>query len=327
MSKWGWYVNRLRAMSLREVAWRISQKWREHRERQFASHHISVDQQVFNNSLGGLILDAHHLGIEYHNANHTQLKSIYLLGCYEYEQFKSDWHAGFQTPNQWERVCSYDINYKQNDAVGDARTNWELNRHFQFALLAKNYYHSHDRQYLEELITLLNDWCANNPFLIGISWTSVMEVAIRSINWMFMLAYLKENGGIGSQHIDRINTGILNMLDFVDKHQSRYSSANNHLLVESTALLLGGYAFGHNKWKEKAIGTLSKELKRQTSPDGVNLEMSLHYHAFVLEAYSLAAHCIIMPNTMQVGKARLGLDLGGRVWYITRRLAQLRQNG
>ena len=57
---------------------------------------------------------------------------------------KKNWHAGFQTANQWPDEFSYFLDYKQRDDIGDARTNWELNRHFQFALLAKNYFVSHD---------------------------------------------------------------------------------------------------------------------------------------------------------------------------------------
>ena len=293
MGRWGWYLHRLRAMSLREVAWRISQKCLERRERKYARHPIPVTNQVFNQSLAPLTLDAHKLGIEYHNEGHCHQNDIHLLGGFDYSRYKTRWHAGFQTPNEWGLFFSYDINYKQHDAIGDARTNWELNRHFQFALLAKNYYHTHDRQYLEELTALLDDWRKSNPFLLGISWTSVMEVAIRSINWMFMLAYLKKAGDTSHQLQNDINTGIVNMLDYVNKHRSRYSSANNHLLIESTALVLGGYAFGHAPWKEDGIRTMTAELERQITPDGVNREMSLHYHAFVLEAYSLTAHCIL----------------------------------
>ncbi len=293
MNRWGWYIHRLKAMSLKEVAWRFSQKWSEHCERKYARRPIPVTQRVFNTSYAHLTFDAQRMGVEFHNDGHTHRNDIHLIGGYDYRQYKTSWHAGFQTSNEWERIFSYDIRYKQNDAVGDARTNWELNRHFQFALLAKNYYHTQEQQYLEELTRLLEDWCESNPYLIGISWTSVMEVAIRAINWMLMLTYLKEAGNTSQQLLDSISRGILNMLDFVDRHQSRFSSANNHLLVESTALALGGYMFGYDKLKDNAVKTMTEELPHQTTPDGVNKEMSLHYHAFVLEAYSLTAHCIL----------------------------------
>lgn len=84
------------------------------------------------------------------------------------------------------------MNYKQRDDIGDARTNWELNRHFQFALLAKAYFVSGDRQYADSLEELFTDWNEKNSFLHGISWTSAMEVAIRCIQWTIALSFLQK---------------------------------------------------------------------------------------------------------------------------------------
>lgn len=289
-------------MSLREVAWRIGQKYTEHRERRFACHPIAVTAQLFNSPLKGLKMDAQKLGISFERKAHSTNDAIHLPGGYDYAQYATRWHAGFQTAREWPRTFAYDLGYKQNDAVGDARTNWELNRHFQFALWAKNYYFTREDRYKEALITQWTDWCEANPFLIGISWTSVMEVAIRAINWMYMLAFMKASGSADPTWEEAVTTGILNMLDYVSRHRSRFSSANNHLLVESAALAIGGYAFDHAPWRKAGIRTLTEELPRQTTDDGVNREMSLHYHAFVMEAYSLTAHIIqtnrdVVPQT------------------------------
>ncbi|MCD8282239.1 MAG: heparinase II/III family protein, partial [Prevotella sp.] len=86
--------------------------------------------------------------------------------------------------------------------------------------------------------------------------------------------------------------GITNMVAYVALHHSRYSSANNHLIVEAAAVGIAGYAFGNEGWKRLATRILTGELPRQTYEDGVNKELSLHYHAFVMEAYCLAAHTV-----------------------------------
>lgn len=292
MGKWRWYLHRLRAMSLAEVAWRLMQKREERRERCFSRHLVSVGDHVLDARLRHLALDEHRLGIAFDTDGHTLACTIPLLGGYDYAVYKRRWHAGFQTPNEWPLTFAYDLDYKQNDHIGDARTNWELHRHFQFALLAKAFYYSGDERHRQELQDLLGDWCKQNPYLMGIAWTSVMEVAIRAINWMFTLAYMKASGKADDDLIATLNTGIVNMLDYVERHHSRYSSANNHLIVEATALLLGGYALGHASWRAKGIDILTEEVGRQTFADGVNKEMSLHYQVFVMEAYALAAHCM-----------------------------------
>ena len=235
------------------------------------------------------------LGINFGNGIFSNNTSIHLLGGYAYSDFKTKWHAGFQTTNEWPLTFSYNLDYKQRDSIGDARTNWELNRHFQFALLAKAIFVEKRKgnsieSLLEDLSSQFYDWNKSNPFLRGISWTSVMEIAIRSISWMFTLAFLKK-ADVGSVNIcTELETGILNMVDYVTKHYSRFSSANNHLLVESLSIGIAGYCFHSKRWKTLAVNLLTEEITKQNYSDGVNKELSLHYQTFGMEAYALMSH-------------------------------------
>ena len=45
---------------------------------------------------------------------------------------------------------------------------------------------------------------------------------------------------------------------------------------------------------------LTRELDRQNSEDGVNLEMATHYQAFVMEAYGLL---MLQPGTAHMTEA------------------------
>ena len=72
-----------------------------------------------------------------------------------------------------------------------------------------------------------------------------MEFAIRAINWMYALAFVREAG----KDIPSLSVGVINMVDYLTKHYSRYSSTNNHLLVEATAFGIAGYAFITNRGK------------------------------------------------------------------------------
>ena len=135
MSKWTWYVNRLKAMNLQELVWRLEQKKIQMKEkRRFGSYKVAVSSFRFNKTLEKLRFDCDALGIYFGNRNYSLNTSIHLLGGYDYNSYKKDWTVGFQTKNCWGDEFSYHLNYKQRDDIGDARTNWELNRHFQFAL-------------------------------------------------------------------------------------------------------------------------------------------------------------------------------------------------
>ena len=186
-----WLVRRLRAMSIPEVVWRTGQKITQKKEAfYFKPHKTEVVEKIFNPKFTDLRIDAEKMHLNLKNTTFSMNTVIPLLGGYDYSFYKQKWNAGFQTAQVWPERFSYELEYKQRDDIGDARTNWELNRHFQFALLAKTYRVSENKQYLDELETLFYDWNKKNPFLWGISWTSVMEIAIRCSNWCFAYCFL-----------------------------------------------------------------------------------------------------------------------------------------
>lgn len=288
-----WLVQRLKAMSIPEVMWRVGQKViQKKEERRFKAEKVPVTAGIFNQGLSGLRLDAGRMHLNRSNKDFSLNTAIPLLGNYAYEKYKKQWNAGFQTENEWPEEFSYSLEYKQRDDIGDARTNWELNRHFQFALLAKDYAASSDPEYLEELCGLFEDWNRKNPFLWGISWTSVMETAIRCSNWCYTYCFL-ENTNVPEALLEKLRIGIINMADHITKHYSRFSSANNHLIVEAYAIGQTGILCSYKPWIDLALKILTGELLRQNYPDGVNRELSLHYQSFYMEAMGLMMRLLV----------------------------------
>ena len=288
-----WLVCRLKTMSIPEVMWRIWQKTiQKSEQKRFKVQKSAVTAVLFNQKLRNLQLDARRMHLNLDNKNFGLNTSIPILGGYDYEQYKKQWNAGFKTVNKWPEKFSYLLEYKQRDDIGDARTNWELNRHFQFALLAKDYAASSDKKYLKEFQELFEDWNQKNPFLWGISWTSVMEVAIRCSNWCYTYSFLS---GTDAQKnlLQELRIGILNMTDYIVNHYSRFSSANNHLIVEAYAIGQSGILFDHKPWIELALEILTRELPLQNYSDGINKELSLHYQSFYLEAMGLMMRLLI----------------------------------
>ena len=127
MGKIQWYINRLRAMNVREVLWRLDQKRIERQEKKrFGGAKVNVGNEVFDASLAALKFDFNALGITFENKLFGTNTEIHLLKGVDYEK--------------WPETFSYALNYKQRDDLGDARSNWEKNRHFQWALKAKRIY-------------------------------------------------------------------------------------------------------------------------------------------------------------------------------------------
>lgn len=296
MANVSWLIRRLKAMSIPEVLWRLSQKKIQNKEeKKYGEKKVSVIAEIFNPNLDSLVPNAENLHINYDNKEYGLNSIIHLLAGAKYEDYKKKWNAGFQTDNTWPDTFSYKLEYKQRDDIGDARTNWELNRHFQFALLAKNYAASNDEKYLSEFKELFADWNEKNSFLHGISWTSVMEVAIRCSNWCYSYAFLN-HARADEELLNGLRIGIINMTDYIANHYSRYSSANNHLIVEAFAIGQSGILFDNKEWLDLSVTILTRELPLQNFSDGINKELSLHYQSFYIEAMGLMMRLMIKNN-------------------------------
>ena len=280
-------------MNVREVIWRIDQKRIQKSEAmRFGKQKYSVGVELFPEYCD-LRFNADAIGLNFDNSVYGLNTRIHFLKGADKEK--------------WPDVFSYSLDYKQRDDLGDARTNWEKNRHFDWTLLSKKCFvlarnnDSECERCLDEWKNEVETWCNENPFLHGISWTSAMEFAIRAINWMYALAFLEKTTQCNpslcvsvSSLVKILRNGIINITDYLTKHYSRFSSANNHLLVEATAIGLAGYAFDNSQWKKLACKILSEELYKQNYADGVNKELSLHYQTFGMEAYLLLMH--VMQN-------------------------------
>ena len=294
MKDFHWVWNRLRSMNVREVIWRLQQKKLQKREyRTFFVLNCPVTDIPLSDEINRLTPDINGLPINPDNRCFSLFETLDLFDIFDYEEFKKKWNAGFQTKNIWPvNDFSYNIDIGQREDIGDIRTNWELNRHFQFVGLAKNYYVTSNDKYLLELQDLFSDWNNSNLFLHGVQWTSAMEVAIRMISWAYMYVFLKQSRKVDDNFLQAISHGIKVMAEYVLKHRARYSSANNHLIIEMTGIGIAGFLFRYDKWIDASIKVLTEELPRQNYSDGVNREMSLHYQSFVMEAYGLMWLCM-----------------------------------
>lgn len=288
-----WLIHRLNSMNIQELLWRVQQKVLQKKEyRKYYALHVPVTEIPLKKEFKALKADAAGIPLNLNNYNTSVFETLDIFKQFDYRKYKKKWNAGFQTNNSWpEKEFSYHIAIGQREDIGDIRTNWELNRHYQFACLAKNFYLSGNEAYLHELTVLFHDWNTHNCFLHGAEWTSAMEIAIRSLSWIYTYAFLYyafEKYGIEKQELpEQICHGLVAMADHIVNHRARFSSANNHLIVEIFAVGMVGILFHNKEWIDLSIKILTDELPKQNCEDGVNKEMSLHYQSFVMEAYGI----------------------------------------
>jgi hypothetical protein len=300
-SKIGWYLRRASRMTPGEVAWRVREQalrraWARKQvrpgeaasiprfaggERRFTSAlPPGVSSRVPEAARAAIVAQADKLmGGEWE-----------MLGIVRTDMKAPDW---FLDPRTGKRsaleVYAFDLNHRDEDAVGNIKQVWEVNRLQHLTLLAVAWYLTRDDAYAERIATQLRDWWRTNPFLTGINWTSGIELGIRLINFVWIRRLLDEWPG-AADLFERDDLALHQIhwhQRYLAAFESRGSSANNHLIAEAAGQLAASCAFPwfaeSEHWRRQSLALLERSLHDNTFPSGINRELASDYHGFVAE--------------------------------------------
>jgi len=202
-----------------------------------------------------------------------------------------DWHLdrvhGKRAPlDPW-----FKIPFLEFARVGDHKVTWELNRHQHLVTLAKAGLLTGNDKYVRELIAQWRSWANANPYPLGINWGSTLEVAFRSLSWVWVDHLLADVPAYGE-----FRTELLPALAFhgryIERYLSTYFSPNTHLLGEAVAIFFLGTLYPQMphaaRWKHEGWQIVLRQAERQVRPDGVYFEQSLYYHVYALDFFLYA---------------------------------------
>jgi hypothetical protein len=199
-----------------------------------------------------------------------------------------NWHCDPISGYQWPRKywADYDL---VHGAAADAKVIHELNRHQQLPRLAKAFCLTGDELYAREAVGQMGSWIDQNAKWNGVNWQSSLELAIRSISWMWTVFLLLPSESLDEENLRRICKSLFSQLDHVYRYPSVYTSPNTHLIGEATALFMGGLLFQElpraERWYRFGTATLVNEFQRQVSNEGVYAEASSYYHCYATDFY------------------------------------------
>lgn len=240
-----------------------------------------------------------------------------------------DWHLDRVHGKRAPLDPCFKIPFLEFAVVGDHKVTWELNRHQHLVTLAKAWLLTKDEQYIRELIAQWRSWMKANPYPLGINWASTLEVAFRSLSWMWVDHLLAENAGRGrpALHREEFRRELLPALAFhgryIERYLSTYFSPNTHLLGEAVAMFFLGTLYPQMPraahWKNAGWQIVLHEAGRQVRPDGVYFEQSLYYHVYALDFF-LHARILAAANDVLIPAAYDGVLL--RMLNVVEALAQ-----
>jgi hypothetical protein len=225
-----------------------------------------------------------------------------------------DWNRDHSTGTRSPLRFAPLVDYRDHDAVGDAKLVWEPSRHHHLVVLGRAYRATGDLRHASAVVAQLDSWIAQCPFARGMNWRSPLEIAIRLINWVWVLDLIRESGLVGRAFSERLERSVYLHLWEVVRRYSRGSSANNHRIGEAAGVFIASSYFPRldagGRWRQGARRILIEEIVAQTHGDGGTREQAVGYHVFALQFFLLSA---------LVARA-CGDDLGRPYWARLERM-------
>jgi Heparinase II/III-like protein/Heparinase II/III N-terminus len=200
-----------------------------------------------------------------------------------------DWHRDAVHAKRAPLKPWFKIDFLNFAEVGDHKIIWELNRHQHLVTLAKAWLVAGEKRYLTELITQWYAWQRQNPYPFGINWASSLEIAFRSLSWIWIRSLLAGGAAVPVNFNTDILRGLALNGRHIERYLSTYFSPNTHLLGEAVALFFIGTLCPEipaaSRWREVGLQILLEQAGRQVGADGVHFEGSLYYHVYALDFF------------------------------------------
>ena len=214
-----------------------------------------------------------------------------------------DWHLDAVHGKRAPLKPWYKIPFLDFDEVGDHKVTWELNRHQHLVTLARAWAFTNKTEYTQEIERQFYSWQAANPYPMGINWGSSLEVAFRSLSWIWVHNILAGSAVLSSAFDRDLVLGLARNARYIERYLSTYFSPNTHLLGEALALFFIGTLYpdipNSKEWQQHGFNILLAEIERQVRPDGVYFEQSLYYHVYALDFF-MHAKALAQCNHLRV---------------------------
>ncbi|HXJ95593.1 MAG TPA: alginate lyase family protein [Terriglobia bacterium] len=214
-----------------------------------------------------------------------------------------DWHFDAVHGKRAPLEPWFKIQFLNFAEVGDHKVTWELNRHQHLVTLAKAWRLTGEVRYVDELLAQWHSWQRANPYPLGINWASTLEVAFRSLSWLWVGQLLADCEAVTQAFRMELLRALGSNGRYIERYLSTYFSPNTHLLGEAVGLFFIGTLCPEipaaRRWQQRGWRIVVQEAGRQVRPDGVYFEQALYYHVYALDFF-LHARQLALSNQIAV---------------------------
>ncbi len=216
-----------------------------------------------------------------------------------------DWHCDRIHGKRAPRKPWFNLKYLDFDQVGDSKVTWELNRHQHLVTLAKAFRLTGNAKFASELFAQWHHWHSENPYPIGINWASSLEVAFRSLSWLWTYFLMADSPAMPIGFRRSWLRALAVSGRHIESYLSTYFSPNTHLLGEAVALFFIGTLCpeipASRRWQQRGWKIVQQGAARQVRSDGMHFEQSAYYHVYAMDFF-LHSAILASVNHVEVPK-------------------------
>lgn len=295
MGRVRWYVHRLRAMSVPEIAHRGREAVRKRTGKHWARRtwRPAAPDKVLP-ALPGLLAGLRAWDVPENvlqewreHADQADVGTMFLLGQRWPERPLAErWHLDPVTGGAWpSRAYCHDIDYRHQASLGDVKFVWELGRLQYLQPVAALAFKRHDGDLARLCVRHVESWIDANPFATGIAWASGIELALRVVSLLVVSTLTAEH--FSAVQVRKLWETLEAHGLWLERFPSLFSSANNHRVAEGLGLfMLGALCPSLPRaaaWADQGWAILCEAAEQQIHADGVGVEQSIAYTGVVLE--------------------------------------------
>lgn len=208
-----------------------------------------------------------------------------------------DWHleplsSKRSSLKHWKKFDDLD-----SGETGNKKVIWELNRHQHFFSLGVAYLLTKEEKFARLFREHLDSWMKANPPGLGINWASSLEVAFRSISWIWAFHFFRDSKSFTPDLFLRATKYLYLHGKHIEKYLSTYYSPNTHLTGEAIALYYLGtqlpFLERSAHWRKMGEDILFAEISKQVLTDGVYFEQSTWYQRYTADFF---AHFVVLRS-------------------------------
>jgi hypothetical protein len=183
------------------------------------------------------------------------------------------------------------LNWHYEGPADDIEWAWALNRHYHLRILLNAYLDTGNDVYAETINRHIIDWVTSSLPYPGVKSSTAMwrglEVSFRVKRWAEVFYGLIDN-----EHFSP--AARLLLLSSIPEHAHylrNFHAQGNWLTMEMSALATGAIAWREFReaasWLEYSKTAMTESLQEQVYPDGVQTELTAHYHRVALSNFEL----------------------------------------